>query len=138
MSFVADGFARSVRYIAGRGILSGICARLAQRSIKIGKDIAIIGMPHISPIAYYMLAYSIDHNIQIEEPKYRKVTYESIRFPMMTYKNVLLQEIQMYCISSELEQSVGRARVLREDCAVHVFSDFSVLQAEIDKEDYLN
>ena len=54
-----------------------------------------------------------------------------------TYKNVLLRKIQMYMISSELEQCIGRARLLRKDNTVYVFSDFPVEQAMIRFDDYL-
>ena len=38
--------------------------------------------------------------------------------------------IQTWLISSQLEQAVGRARLLREDCTVMVYAGFPVEQAE--------
>ena len=40
-------------------------------------------------------------------------------------------------IESELEQAVGRARLLRHACTVHLFSNFPLKQAKmIDEFDY--
>lgn len=41
-------------------------------------------------------------------------------------------------IESELEQCIGRARLLRQDCMVYVFSAFPCEQAEISERDYLS
>lgn len=102
-----------------------------------GKNIAILGTPHLNSNVYIMLAFSIDHNVQTENIYMRKVTYKDIRFPFMTYKNVLLRNIQIYFISKELEQAVGRARALRYNSNVYVYSDFPVEQAEFMMDDYL-
>lgn len=101
-------------------------------------DIAILGTPHLNEAAYQMLAYVLNSNVIIEKPCYRKIEYNGIRFSFMSYENVLLQNIQTYFISTELEQAVGRARVLRNNCHVYVFSDFPVNQAEIKEEKYID
>ena len=53
--------------------------------------------------------------------------------PMITFKKFSEDEygIQFWMIESELEQSVGRARLLREDCTVYLFSDFLLHQSNI-------
>jgi hypothetical protein len=56
----------------------------------------------------------------------------------MTYKNEQLRELQLYFISKELEQCIGRARLLRNDCTVLVFSNFPVEQSELIQDDYLD
>ena len=102
-----------------------------------GKDIAVIGTPRKHESAYYMMAYAIDDRVVPEKPQYLKVENGEYRFSFFTYKNVLLRKIQMYMISSELEQCIGRARLLRKDNTVYVFSDFPVEQAMIRFDDYL-
>ena len=67
----------------------------------------------------------------------RSITFNGVRFLFMTYQNVLLQKIQEYLISSELEQAVGRARSLRNTSTVYVFSNFPVKQAYYMDNDYL-
>ena len=38
--------------------------------------------------------------------------------------------VQTWLLSSQLEQAVGRARLLREDCRVFVYAGFPVEQAK--------
>lgn len=59
------------------------------------------------------------------------------RILVMTYRNMQLCEIQIYVIHSELEQCIGKSRLLRENAIVYVFLDFPCEQAEIIQEDYL-
>ena len=40
-------------------------------------------------------------------------------------------------IGSEMEQCIGRSRLLRENAVVYVFSNFPCVQAEIIQTDYL-
>ena len=63
--------------------------------------------------------------------------YKGYDFVIMTYKQELLQKVQLYSIESELEQCIGRARLLRQDCTVYLFSAFPCEQAEIFVQDYL-
>lgn len=56
---------------------------------------------------------------------------------MMAYKNISLQRIQFYLISSELEQAVGRSRLLRTDSSVYLFSNFPCNQATFCLDNYL-
>jgi hypothetical protein len=57
------------------------------------------------------------------------VEHNGWRFPFTTYEDPVLRNIQFYMIESELEQAVGRARLLRCDCTVHLFSNFPLRQA---------
>ena len=56
---------------------------------------------------------------------------------MMTYGDEEMRNLQLFFIESELEQAVGRARLLREDCTVYVFSNYPCQQAEIIQDPYL-
>ena len=55
----------------------------------------------------------------------------------MTFSDAEMRNLQMYILESELEQAVGRARLLRYDTVVWVFSNFPLRQAELNQEDYL-
>ena len=66
-----------------------------------------------------------------EEPELQTVTHNGYRFRFTTYKNENLRAIQFWMIESELEQAVGRARLLRNPCEVHLFSNFPLNQAEM-------
>ena len=71
------------------------------------------------------------------QPKIRRVTYNHCSFIITTYNEPLLREIQLYSIESELEQCIGRTRILRHDCSVYVFSCFPCEQADIHIKNYL-
>ena len=64
------------------------------------------------------------------------VVHNGFRFRFMTYADATLRAIQFYMIESELEQAVGRARLLRCDCTVNLFSDFPLKQAVIEESEY--
>jgi hypothetical protein len=48
--------------------------------------------------------------------RYQKITYNGYEFFMNTFDNYILRTIQIWLIDSALEQAVGRARLLRQDC----------------------
>ena len=56
----------------------------------------------------------------------------------MTFADKSMRNLQLFLIETELEQAIGRARVLREDCAVYVFSNYPCKQAELNMEPYLD
>lgn len=97
-----------------------------------GKDILIIGTPHYNEAVYKLYAYVIDNyanNYSNEQIKYQEIEYNNCKFWFNTYSNPFLKRIQMWLINSELEQAVGRARLLRNKCIVYLYSNFPVKQA---------
>ena len=67
----------------------------------------------------------------------QRVENFSYSFNLMTFSDTEMRNLQMYILESELEQAVGRARLLRYDTVVWVFSNFPLRQAELNQEDYL-
>lgn len=105
-----------------------------------GRDLAVIGTLYSVDENYKLIACYFGADVNQKEdkaPKFRRVNYKGSSFLITTYKEPLLQEIQLYSIESELEQCVGRARFLREDCTVYVFSSFPCEQADLHTRDYL-
>ena len=62
--------------------------------------------------------------------KYQEVEYNGFKFWFNTYDNKFLRQIQLWFINTELEQAVGRARLLRNDCTVYLYSNLPMRQAE--------
>lgn len=91
-----------------------------------GKDIAVVGTPHIPTHVYRLIAAALDIEFTANdfnlEPQW--VKYNGYKFKFMTYAHEGLQNIQFYFIESALVQACGRNRSLREDCTVHLFSNF--------------
>lgn len=105
-----------------------------------GKDLVIIGTPYLAPAVYKLAACYLgsDVNRKIDKtPKIRRVDYKEYNFLIVTYEDPLLREIQLSSIESEMEQCIGRTRLLRNGCSVYVFSCFPCEQAEISMGNYL-
>lgn len=105
-----------------------------------GKDIGIVGTFFKIESEYKLIACYLGANVNTDDdkqPKPRRIQYKKKNFIITTYKDPLLREIQLYAIESEMEQCVGRARLLRFDCTVYLFSAFPCEQAQIHINDYL-
>ena len=97
-----------------------------------GEDILVIGTPYHADFIYKLVAFTMGLDFdEDEEPELQTVTHNGYRFRFTTYKNENLRAIQFWMIESELEQAVGRARLLRNSCEVHLFSNFPLNQAEM-------
>lgn len=97
-----------------------------------GEDIAVIGTPHLAPVAYILLATALGIKASNEDTTdYVRVHRNGVEFRFETYTDhPELQTLQLDLIEGELVQAVGRARVLRNKCEVLVFSNYPVPGAE--------
>ncbi len=105
-----------------------------------GKNLVVIGTPYTVDDRYRLVAHYLGVDANRKEdfrPHRQRIEYNGYSFLHTTYKNGLLREIQTYSIGSELEQAVGRARLLREACTVILFSSFPCEQAQVHEADYL-
>lgn len=101
-----------------------------------GKDLCVVGTPHSVPFIYRLIGKSLGYDAYSNMNTYR-VENEKAYFSLMTFADQDMRELQMYFLESELEQAVGRARLLRFDCTVYLFSNYPLLQAEIIQDDYI-
>ena len=101
-----------------------------------GKNLAIIGTPHYIVALYKMVGKYLDYDTSKKLCRQR-VENSNYSFNLMTFSNADMRNLQMYILETELEQAVGRARLLRYDAVVWVFSNFPLKQAELNQEDYL-
>ena len=67
----------------------------------------------------------------------QNIVYNGWEFNFISYQNQLLRSIQMYHIETDMEQAIGRSRLLRTDEKVFLFSNFPCRQAEVIQMDYL-
>lgn len=102
-----------------------------------GKNIIIVGTPHLSEFIYKLIGCQLNIDVNSDALAERTVQYHGYEFQFMTYSGGELQKLQLYFISKELEQCIGRARLLRNDCEVIVLSNFPCEQAEFDQSDFL-
>ncbi|MBD5155790.1 MAG: hypothetical protein HDT15_12215 [Oscillibacter sp.] len=101
-----------------------------------GENIDVIGTPHQPEWIYKLFAYSLGYDVDDSLKPNTVVTHNGFRFRFMTYEDKILRAIQFYMIESELEQAVGRSRLLRCDCSVNLFSDFPLRQAILKESEY--
>lgn len=100
-----------------------------------GRDLCVIGTPHLNPFIYQLIGRYLGYESEKSMAK-RKVIHKNLEFSIMTYRGEHLRKLQFYFIESELEQAVGRARLLHHPCFVHLFSNFPLHQAEIDSQTF--
>ncbi|SFJ10842.1 hypothetical protein SAMN05421638_2193 [Kaistella treverensis] len=91
-----------------------------------GKNVVVVGTPHRSNIVYFLLAklMNVDFDIMNSPMSFQKVRYNDYEFMFNSFENKDLQKIQLSLIESDLIQAVGRARSLRENCIVELYSNF--------------
>ncbi len=97
-----------------------------------GKDILVVGTPYHTEFLYKLTAFSMGLDFDEDEVMTSQiVTHNGYRFMFTTYKNENLRNIQFWMLESELEQAAGRARLLRKNCEVHLFSNFPLSQSKM-------
>jgi hypothetical protein len=96
-----------------------------------GSDIVIIGTPFQTDIQYKLYAAALGHiaSGSDSQMRHQPVDWRCFKFSFMTYADPLLRHIQFWMINTGLEQAIGRARLLRNDCTTYVFSSFPLHQA---------
>lgn len=91
-----------------------------------------MGLPYLNDIVYKFFLYAIyGEFITEEKPHYQRIENSNFSFKIMTYNNENYRKIITYFLKSEIEQAVGRARLLRFDCNVYLYSGFPAEQAEL-------
>lgn len=100
-----------------------------------GEDIDVIGTPHQPEWIYKLFAFSLGLDTDGDLIANTIVEHNGYRFRFATFDNEWLRRIQFYVIETDLEQAVGRARLLRCDATVNVFSNFPLSQAILRESD---
>ncbi len=97
-----------------------------------GRDIVVLGTPHLNNVVYSLYGKILGLNVDGMDTKmrYQKIEWNGFKFMFMCYSDKELRDIQMSLIESELVQAVGRARTLRSDATVHVYSNLPLAVAD--------
>ncbi|MDO4329074.1 MAG: hypothetical protein Q4C66_07045 [Lachnospiraceae bacterium] len=103
-----------------------------------GKNILVVGTPHVNEFVYKLIGCFLGMDVNQDSLAERRIRNNGYEFNFMTYRGTDLCSLQLYFISKELEQCIGRARLLRNECEVLVLSNFPCEQAELIQEDYLD
>ena len=94
-----------------------------------GQDLAVVGTPHVSSLVCQLFAAAIGYelrNIRDSVMTPTLIVRNGYRFKLTTFQTETMQAIQLYFIEKELIQAVGRARLLRNEATVSLFSGVPV------------
>jgi hypothetical protein len=99
-----------------------------------GRDIVIVGTPHIPTTQYWLIAAALNmipaQEVN-EDFRYIPIRRNGMEYYFNTFvDNPTLRRVQLQMIEAELFQAVGRARILRNDCTVTVLSNYPIPGAE--------
>ena len=100
-----------------------------------GQNLCVIGTPHTSSKiyeGYYFLLTG--KNPESKEWKVKRVKKYGFEFDLNTYENEtdsFLTDIQLYFLYSELIQAIGRARALRYDVDIFVYSALPIPNSKL-------
>ena len=97
-----------------------------------GKNISVIGLPNVDELVYKLYGMAAGVNVDQYHMRAMRVAYNGYDFQVNSFDNERLRAIQLWMLESLLEQAVGRARLLRFDCTVKVFTRFPIDQALIE------
>lgn len=97
-----------------------------------GKNISVIGLPNVDELVYKLYGMAAGVNVDNYNMRSMRVEHNGYDFQINSFDNEKLRMIQLWMLESLLEQTVGRARLLRFDCTVKVFARFPIDQALIE------
>ena len=106
-----------------------------------GQNLAVVGTPHGSIVQYYLIGKLMNIKFEMTESPMNNniVQYNGFEFTFYCFNDLDLRLIQFYIIESDLIQAVGRARTLRKDCIVEVYSNFPLpITTEFKNKNQLN
>jgi hypothetical protein len=91
-----------------------------------GIDLAVVGTPHRNNVEYVLMSkvMGIDFTTEDLTMTHQPIEYAGFRFKFNCFNHPDLRGIQLSLIESDLIQAVGRARTLRTDARVEVYSNF--------------
>jgi len=91
-----------------------------------GENLVVVGTPHRNNVEYLLLAkvLGIDFKTSDTTMGYKEIEYNGFKFMFNCFDNLELRKIQLGLIESDLIQAVGRARTLRTDAKVELYSNF--------------
>lgn len=97
-----------------------------------GQDILVVGTPYHAEFIYKLAALLMGVEFDEDEKMtLQTINYNGYQFQFTTFQDMDLRKIHLWMIESELEQAVGRARLLRNACTVHLFSNFPLGQSKM-------
>jgi len=114
--------------IAGFNVIAHFGATAGLDAFK-GQDLAVIGTYRENPFGIVTKANAIGLDFTFADLQYRSKKYvkrNGWQFPLYSFDNEDLLDLDCWLIEKEILQAAGRARHLRFDCDVHVYTNFMI------------
>ena len=91
-----------------------------------GQNMAVVGTPHRNNVVYFLMAAALGEKLNQNDMvmSLQKVEYNGFKFKFNSYSHTTLRSIQLFLIESDLIQAAGRARTLRTNAIVKIYSNF--------------
>lgn len=96
------------------------------------KNISVVGLPNINDFVYKLYGMAAGLNPENCNMRPMRTEYNGYSFEINTFDSPKLRTIHLWMLESLIEQAVGRARLLRNNCTVKVFARFPVNQAIVE------
>jgi hypothetical protein len=132
-----EEFGNEARRITFRGYKAELDADMhfgatSGMNVLTGKDLVVVGTPHKHPVVYRLIAAALGESISPDDLQMvnQQVERNGMRFWFFTFRNEVLRNIHLHLVEAELLQAIGRARHLRHDVTVTVFSNYPIPGAE--------
>jgi hypothetical protein len=97
-----------------------------------GLNINVVGTPYKVDFIYKLAAYTFGCNVDANaKMELCRLQHNGYQFNFTAYNEDFkeLRKILIWMVESDLEQAVGRARLLRKKCTVNLYSNFPLRQA---------
>ena len=100
-----------------------------------GQNLCVLGTPHHNSAIYEAYGVILTGKSPVSTTwKVKRIRKYGFEFDLNTYENdedEIFTQIQLYFLYSELIQAVGRARAIRFDCDVYVYSSIPIPSAKL-------
>ncbi len=89
----------------------------------------------MNPFALALLAIEAGLSVDVSNKELlakcqQELEYNGLKFRLFTFVNETLRNLSNQLTESELQQTVGRARLLRHDATVYLYSNFPLWQTD--------
>ena len=99
------------------------------------KNIIVAGTPHQNEMVIKRIAHTLGFDVS-DKLKRQQIMRNGFIFWFYTYTDKVLQNLALWLIESDLEQAVGRARLLRKDCVIYIYSNYPLELSVFEESDF--
>lgn len=99
-----------------------------------GKTIGVVGTPHLPEYALKLLGHAVGVDVSPNKFEFKCRTVRRHEFEVSLWcisDDEFFQALEFAVVESQLQQAVGRARLLQSECEVHMWSNYVLSGGEL-------